>query len=220
MTPPDARRLYRDLVDELTPAAEHNRFVDRLESGATPRERLGRLAGEQLHILHSDRRSFALAASRFGPPAGPLFLDLGAGEGRALELLSTFAAALGLCESDLHGIEPSAGAQSYPHHLAWLALYGGRSEILTALLVNFGFWGSYCARTAKALRRDYGFTGDDVEFFAFFADLPAGFEGTALSLIQSGLDDGEDPRVAARAARHMQSYEMSFWDSLLDGTDG
>lgn len=217
MTPPDARRLYRDIVDELTPAADRNRFVDLLDTGEAPRDRLTRIAGEQYHILRSDRRSFALAASRFGePPAGPLFLDLAAGEGQALGLLSTFAAAIGLDEDDLRASETSGQAQAYPHHVAWLALYGARSEILTALLVNFGFWGSYCDRTARALQRHYGLTGGDVEFFTFFSTLPPGFEEAALAIIESGLHDGEDPQVAARAARHMQTYEMSFWDSFLD----
>lgn len=217
MTRPDAPRLYQDLVDELGPGARRNRFVDLLEAGDAPRDRLSRVAGEQHHILTSDRRSFALAASRFAtPPAGPLFLDLSAGEGEALNLLLGFAAALGLHEDDLRRAETSGRAQAYPHHMAWLAMYGARSELLTAMLVNFGFWGTYCARTAHALRERYGFADDDVEFFTFFSALPPGFEETALAIIQSGLDDGEDPRVAARAARHMQTYEMSFWDSFLD----
>lgn len=217
MTRPDARRLYRDVVDELTPAAERNRFVELLCDGKAPRDRLSRIAGEQFRILRSDRRSFALAASRFAePPAGPLFLDLAAGEGQALKLLSGFASELGLTETELAASDSSAKAQSYPHHVAWLAGYGAVSEIVTAMLVNFGFWGSYCARTAGALREHYGITEAGLEFFTFFATLPPGFEDTALTVIQSGLDHGEDPQAAVLAARHMQSYEMSFWDSFLD----
>lgn len=220
MTRTDARSLYREIVEELTPAAGRNRFVDLLEAGSAPRDRLTRIAGEQYHILRSDRRSFALAASRFAePPAGPLFLDLAAGEGQALTLLLRFAAVLGLDENELRASEPSARAQVYPHHVAWLALYGAASEVLMAMLVNFGFWGSYCARTAEALRRHYGVTDDDAEFFTFFASLPPGFEETALTVIQSGFDEGEDPLAAVWAARRMQTYEMSFWDSFVEASD-
>lgn len=84
------------------------------------------------------------------------------------------------------------------------------------MLVNFGFWGSYCAHTADALGEHYGITEAGLAFFRFFATLPPGFEDTALSVIQSGLDHGDDPQAAVLAARHMQSYEMSFWDSFLD----
>ncbi len=72
-------QLVSDLIgrvrEEVSAAASRNRFVDLLEAGGVPRERLTWLAGEQFRIVGSDRRSFALLAARFpDPPAGDMFL--------------------------------------------------------------------------------------------------------------------------------------------------
>jgi hypothetical protein len=81
-------------VREEVSAPGRNRFVDLLEAGGVPRERLTWLAGEQFRIVGSDQRSFALLAARFPePPAGEMFLSLAQGELHALRLLSDFAAA-------------------------------------------------------------------------------------------------------------------------------
>ncbi len=74
-------QLASDLIgcvrEELSARASRNRFVDLLEAGGVPRDRLTWLAGEQFRIIGSDRRSFALLAARFpGPPAGEMFLSL------------------------------------------------------------------------------------------------------------------------------------------------
>src|SRR5690349_15692390 len=62
---------------EISARAVPNRFVDLLEAGGVPRERLTWLAGEQFRIVGSDQRSFALLAARFpDPPAGEMFLSL------------------------------------------------------------------------------------------------------------------------------------------------
>jgi acetyl esterase/lipase len=93
--------------------ASRNRFVDLLEAGGVPRERLTWLAGEQFGIVGSDQRSFALLAARFpDPPAGEMFLSLAQGELQALRLLSDFAGALEWRERDLRAYEPRPLAQA------------------------------------------------------------------------------------------------------------
>ena len=112
-------QLGSDLIgrvrEELSARVSRNRFVDLLEAGGVPRERLTWLAGEQFRIVSSDQRSFALLAARFpDPPAGEMFLSLAQGELQALRLLSDFAAALGWRERDLRAYEPRPLAQAYP----------------------------------------------------------------------------------------------------------
>ncbi|WP_371494145.1 transcriptional regulator [Kitasatospora sp. NBC_00374] len=215
MDRPRAQDLYEQAVTELAPAAARNRLVELVESGDAPLAALRGIAGEEYRIVRSDRRSFALMAARFGDrePAAGLFLGLAGGEARALELLTGYAAALGLDAAALAAYEPRPAAQSYAHHLAWLGQFGTRSEIALALLANFGFWGGYCARLAAALPRHYGLTEAEAAFFAYFAELPPGFEQGALAVLQEGLDAGEDPGAARLAARTMQAYEGAFWDS-------
>lgn len=223
-----ARELCARARRELASAAADNPFLDLVEAGEAPRDRLVRLAVEESRIVRSDRRSFALAASRFGADdeAAALLLSLAQGEARALELLERFRAAFGPVAAppsetaggrapEVPAWRPSAAAQAYPHHLAWLAAFGTRSELALALLVNFGFWGGYCARLAEALPGRYGLDVREVEFFAFFATLPPGFEEQAERLLQAGLDAGEDPGTALDAARMMQAYEAAVWQSLV-----
>lgn len=211
-----ARDLVRRARDENPPTG--NRFVDLLERGEIPRERLVWLAGEQRHIVASDRRSFALSAARFPEsPAGDLFLDLANGEGEALKLLAGFAAALGTDDAALAAYEPRPLAQAYPAYLAWSALWGTRSGLALAMLANLEEWGGYCGRTAGALVGRYGMDEDAVTFFRYFAAPPDGFEDRATAVIAQGLAAGEDPRTALRAARTLHAYEGLFWTALAEG---
>ncbi|GAA4151180.1 hypothetical protein GCM10022416_48190 [Actinomadura keratinilytica] len=212
----DAAELVQAVRKET--AASGNRFLDLLESGDVPRERLVRLAGEQYRILGSDRRSFALLASRYPePPAGDMFLSLAQGEGRALELLRDFAAALELSETDLTAYEPRPPAQTYPAYVAQRAAFGTAAEVALAMLANLEEWGAYCGRAADALTRRYGFDEDAVGFFRFFAEPPPGFGEQAAAVVAAGLEAGEDPADMARAARLLHAYEKAFWDALADG---
>ncbi len=215
-------QLASDLIgrvrEEVSAGASRNRFVDLLEAGGVPRDRLTWLAGEQFRIVGSDQRSFALLAARFpDPPAGEMFLSLAQGELHALRLLSDFAAALGWQERDLRAYQPQPMAQAYPAYLAWSALFGTCSGVALAMLANLEEWGGYCGRAAEALVTRYGLSERAVGFFRFFSGPPPGFTEQAASVVAAGLAAGEDPREAAQAALALHAYEIAFWDALADG---
>ncbi|MGI5169165.1 hypothetical protein ACQEU3_32930 [Spirillospora sp. CA-253888] len=217
MTGHDASGLIAEARRETAGAARPNRFLDLLEAGQMPRKILIRLAGEEYRIVGSDRRSFALLASRYpDTPAGDAFLGLAQGEGRALALLLDFAAALGASEKDLNRHEPHPGAQAYPAYLAQRAAFGTAAEVTLAMLANLEEWGAYCGRTAGALREHHGLDETAVAFFRFFAEPVPGFEEQATEVIAAGLAAGEDPRAVLRAARLLHAYEAMFWDSLVE----
>jgi TENA/THI-4/PQQC family len=204
--------------EQVSARASQNRFVDLLEAGNLPRERLTWLAGEQFRIVGSDQRSFALLAARFpDPPAGELFLSLAQGELHVLRLLSDFAAALGWGERDLRSYEPRPLAQAYPAYLAWSALFGTCSGIALAMLANLEEWGGYCGRIAQALVARYDLTEQAVGFFRFFAEPAPGFAEQATSVVAAGLAAGEDPQEAIQAALALHAYEIAFWDALAEG---
>jgi TENA/THI-4/PQQC family len=204
--------------EQVSVRTSRNRFVDLLEAGGVPRERLTWLAGEQFRIVGSDRRSFAVLAARFpDPPAGEMFLSLAQGELHALRLLSDFAGALGWGERDLRSYEPRPLAQAYPAYLAWSALFGTCSGIALAMLANLEEWGGYCGRIAQALVARYDLTERAVGFFRFFAEPAPGFAGQATSVVAAGLAAGEDPQEAMLAALALHAYETAFWDTLADG---
>jgi hypothetical protein len=215
-------QLASDLIgrvrEEVAARAGRNRFVDLLEAGGVPRERLTWLAGEQFRIVGSDQRSFALLAARFpDPPAGEMFLSLAQGELHALRLLSDFAAALGWGERELRAYEPRPMAQAYPAYLAWSALFGTCSGVALAMLANLQEWGGYCGRVAEGLLTRYDLAEQAVGFCRFFAGPPPGFTGQATSVVAAGLAAGEDPQEAVRTALALHAYEIAFWDVLADG---
>ena len=214
--------LASDLVgrvrEQVAAGANRNRFVDLLEAGDVPRDRLTWLAGEQFRIVGSDQRSFALLAARFpDPPAGELFLSLAQSELQALRLLADFAAELGWGEQELRAYEPRPLAQAYPAYLAWSALFGTCSGVALAMLANLEEWGGYCGRIAEALVTCYDLSERAAGFFRFFTTPPPGFTEQATSVVAAGLAAGEDPQEAVRAARALHAYEIAFWDALADG---
>jgi hypothetical protein len=215
-------RLSSDLIgrvrEQVSAGAGQNRFVELLEAGDVPRERLRWLAGEQFRIVGSDQRSFALLAARFpDPPAGEMFLSLAQGELHALRLLAGFAAALGWGERELRGYEPRPLAQAYPAYLAWSALFGTCSGVALAMLANLEEWGGYCGRAAEALVTRYDLSERAVGFFRFFAAPAPVFTEQAMSVVAAGLAAGEDQQEAVRAALTLHAYETAFWDTLADG---
>jgi hypothetical protein len=218
MTGQPASDLIGRVREEISGRTSRNRFVDLLEAGRVPPERLTWLAGEQFRIVGSDQRSFALLAARFPqPPAGEMFLSLAQGELNALRLLSDFAAALGWDERDLRTYEPRPLAQAYPAYLAWSALFGTSSGVTLAMLANLEEWGGYCGRVAEALLARYDLSEQAVGFFRLFAASMPGFTEQATSVVAAGLAAGEDPQEAARAALALHAYEIAFWDTLADG---
>ena len=217
---PLASVLLGRVREEVSARLGRNRFVDLLEAGRVPQERLTWLAGEQFRIVGSDQRSFALLAARFPePPAGEMFLSLAQGELHALRLLSDFAAALGWSEGDLRAYEPRPLAQAYPAFLAWSALFGTCSGVALAMLANLEEWGGYCGRVAEALLTRYDLPEQAVGFFRFFAGPAPGFTEQATAVIAAGLATGEDAQEAVRAALALHAYEIAFWDALADGLD-
>ncbi|MCM6778079.1 hypothetical protein NDR87_31820 [Nocardia sp. CDC159] len=208
-----ATELVERARAEIVPGP--NRFLDLLDSGRMPRERLKALAGEQFHILRSDLRSFAHFVTRFpDPPAGDFFLGLAGGESAALRLLPLFGAAVGMSQADLRGYRPRPMAQAYPAFVAQRALTGGLSGMALAMLANLDEWGGYCARTANALVSQYDLGEDEVDFFRFFATTPPGFAEQAAAVVAQGLRAGEDAEQALHDARMLHAYESAFWESL------
>jgi hypothetical protein len=208
-----------DMVrSDLAPAEGGNLLVPLVAAGRLPRERIAWLAAEEYRICRSDRRSFLHLAARFPePPAGDFFVGLAQGETIAAGKLTGLAAALGWSAGDLESYQPKPGCQAYAHYLAWMALNGGRSDVVIALVANFAAWGRYCAAVAGGLRKHYGLGDDAVAFFDFFAEPAPGFEQQCLAAVQASAGPGKPPESARRMARMVQAYEISFWNTLAEG---
>ncbi|MFV2115963.1 hypothetical protein ACLQ22_03690 [Micromonospora sp. DT178] len=194
---------------ELAP----NRFLELLERGEVPVDRLRALAGELYHLVSSDRSSFAFLAARFPEP---LFLAMAGAEEEALGLLPAFAAAVGLGEKELRAHEPRPLAQAYPAFIVRTAVFGPRSAIPLALLVNVEESGGFYARVADALQARYGFPDEAVAHFRYFAETPDEVLEQAAGVVSAGLSAGDDPVEALRAARMVHAYEAVFWATMAE----
>ncbi|MFQ5932950.1 MAG: transcriptional regulator [Nitrospiraceae bacterium] len=213
-------RIRRDLEKVNRQLLKHS-YVESIEQGKIPREKLRPFAGEQYAIIRSDLRSVAHLVTRFGSsPSRDFFLGILEGEKAALEALHYFARALGLGETDLDLYEPIPGAHAYTAYMAWLALYGSEAQVAAGYLVNFPAWGMNCGRLSRALKDRFEMNEEQVRFFDLFAVPPPTFEAHASAVIQHGLDRGEDPRLIGRAARLLQAYELMYWDALHHASVG
>ncbi|GAB1511600.1 thiaminase II/PqqC family protein [Actinophytocola sp. KF-1] len=203
---------------EIAKQATGNRFVDLLEAGAVPEERLRWLAAELTRLVASDQRSQALLASRFpAPPAGDLFLTLAQGEAEALRLLGDFTSAVGMGPAELASYEPLPLAAAYPAYLTQVAVQGSSSAMALALLANVDESGGTYARVAAALRARYGLSEKAVGHFLFFAETPRELLDQAGEVLAAGLANGDDADEAVRTARIVAGLETAFWDALAEG---
>ena len=214
----DVDVLVEEVGRELAPlesAIRSHAFLARLEAGEVAEERLRAFACEQYRVLGSDRRSFAWLAARYPEdPSGEFFLAMATGEGEALALLESFAAALGLGGDDLRAYEPRPGCQAYSAFVAWLALNGSRLDVALSFLVNLGAWGANCARMGRALQDPYQLPGEALGFFDFFASPSPVLADEIAAVAAAGLEGGDSPARARGAARLLQAYELAFWDAL------
>jgi len=102
-------------------------------------------------------------------------------------------------------------SQAYTAFVAWLALGGSRADLALAFLANLDAWGRNCGRLAELLDGRC-----DTSFFDSFAEPPPGFEEQALAVADQGLESGDSPEGARRAARLLEAHELLFWDTLAD----
>jgi thiaminase len=206
--------LRRDLAEVEERIIAHP-WLAELEAGRLPASALRVFAGEQLHIIPSDLRSFEMLGQRFpGEPAHGYAASMLAGERAALGALDRFANAVGLDSSARESYEPVPGCQAYPSYVARLSRDGTAAEVAGAFLVNLAAWGNCCARMAEALTSVYRLTADDCAFFVGFAGPVTELERTSLEVIDAGLAEGAEPARIARAARLLQAYELLYWTSL------
>src|SRR5918992_2068474 len=205
----------RSRLADVEQTIRSHRFLEALAQRRLPEEHLRALASEQWTIIASDRRAFAMLASRFPSHlAGDFFLSMAQGEGQALSLLRSYAAWVGLDEGALDAYEPRAGCQAYTAYVSWLGLNGSRAEVALAFGANLTAWGDNCGRVAEALRQRYGAPEEAVAFFDFFATPPGGFETRIVAVVDEGFAAGGTPGPARRPPPVLPAPEPRFWDTL------
>ncbi len=220
----EALKLVEMVREELQPLSArilNHPYFRALEAGQVTREHLRLFAAQQTHIIGSDLRSVALMVARaHSERSRAFFLELLEGERAALKALDLFIAALARAPVSFSTDAPLPGAFAYCACVAWLSLYASEAECAGALLINLPVWGTNCGRMAEALRSQYGLSGADVAFFTLFSIAPPGFEDRAAAVVAEGLGRGIDPKAIRRAASLLQGYELLFWDTMAQASEG
>lgn len=212
--------LLASVRAELSPGEGHNRFVELIAAGRLPLDRVKNLVCEEYVIGEADRRSFSTLAARFpSSPAADFFLYLAASETPGRVGLLRLADCLGLSIDEIRAYEPLPGCQTYSAYLSQLALGGSQVDVALSLVANLDAFGEACGATARALEAHYGISAEAASFFRLFGEPNPEFEDLAMSVVEDGIVDGQLPSSARTAARLLQTYELSFWNTLAEGVD-
>jgi hypothetical protein len=190
-------------------------WVAAAEAGDLTREDLGLFGREQVHIIGSDRASFAIRAGRAREEKDVAFFSGSVEfEGTALEMLKPYLRECPPSPEATAGEGPLPGTFAYAAFVAWMADRVTDAEYVGAFLINLPVWGANCGRLAAALRERYGLDDDACAFFDLFAGSSPEWEEKALDVIERGIAGGVDPAGIARCARLLQGYELMYWDTL------
>ena len=204
----------REELQEVNKRVEKHPMLLEAERGVLPVEAIRRFVENQYYIVHHDIRSLSLMVCRAGDELEVRYLNgLLQGDVVAFEELKKLGAEVGAPPRELHRLNILPAAVSYTHYLAWLALYGNTGEQVFAIIVNLPVWGAACARLGRALRERYGVRSTG--FLDTFANLPSWVEENGAEIVSRYLpSSAERMRMAARL---IQSYEESFWNSVYRG---
>ncbi|MEM2237612.1 MAG: hypothetical protein QXR26_04555 [Candidatus Caldarchaeum sp.] len=204
----------REELRELNRRVEEHPFLTEAEKGILPKERLKLFVENQYYIVYHDLRSLALMVTRASnPDEAEYFSKLQQGDLMAFQQLVKLGDELGVPFKGLSGLRILPAAVSYTHYLAWLGLYAGAAEQVTALTVNLPVWGRACGRLASSLVKNYNIKSTG--FLDAFTHPPAWVEEEGVRIIERYLPDAEER--ARSAARMIESYELSFWDAVYSG---
>lgn len=236
-------RLRQEPFNVATTAKlENHPFVQAAENGTLTLAQRRAFACEQLAIQQSDAASFGHLAGNIGfcPPSltqatmpdpiskvgddstvPNLFYFLLGGELYASKLLLEHAKSLGFeTEEAIQAHAPrSALAQAYPSYWARLALQGQAGPAAAACAVNFPAWGDMCRKLHECLASNeelYGYSGRDdpgLAFIGFFAAPIDNLDEMAASIMKQESVSYQD---LLEAVRHLQEYEILFWDAVFE----
>jgi thiaminase len=212
-----ASNFLQNLRQQLSKENEkilNHKFVKDTEDGTLSVEKLKLFATQQYYTVNHDLRSLAaMLSGSTNDDEVDFFRMLVDGDREALKKLILISTELGLREVDLDSAVVLGGAASYTHYLAWLASYANAGEQATALTVNLPVWGSNCRRLGNALRNQYGLK--ETGFFELFSGPTEAIEAPAVKIMDNYLE--RHSSGMERCARLIQTYELSFWDTVYQG---
>lgn len=215
-----ARHLLAEMRRELAATAGDNAFVELVVAGRATQDALHRYANEEQLIFTSDWGSYLSLAGRCTTPdTRQFFMGLALGEAMGLTGLATLSAALGVDEDSPRAHQPAPLCQAYPAYTAWLALNADPADVVAALLANFPGWSGTFAALAGALRKHHGLDDQACAFLDSLSAPNAQLEEQGIGILEQRLATGWVPDTARHYARFLRTYDLLFWNSLVDTSE-
>lgn len=129
-------------------------------------------------------------------------------------LLIRFGEALGLTRSDFDLVEPLAGCMALTNFFYWMLAYGSPGEKLAAVSASEDIFIQICAQVAPALKKHYGLSDAQVEFFSAH-DAIGERVGPLDEMLLKRYDTLQERRRITRAVRLSHEFELMFYDTII-----
>ncbi|WP_018656863.1 hypothetical protein [Actinomadura flavalba] len=206
-----ARAVAEELASARAPRPAGNDFLVRLGEDRVTADDLRRLVRAETASAAGELSAYAAMAVRYPHPVFPALLDMAY---RAVPRIAACARATGLDADRLARPPTRFSAYAYPAYLSWLALNAGRAGIGAAIYADLDGYYADGLLVAEGLRASGAkVPGELVDYYS--APVPDGLCEGSLSLLQEGLDAGDDAADALRLGRMMQKSLDGFWRSAL-----
>ncbi|MEV4342363.1 hypothetical protein [Streptomyces sp. NPDC049590] len=211
-----------ELVDELAVKRQQhpmaNPFLDLARDGSLTREHMRRLVCVEAQLHHAELPGYGLMLSHFPHrPAAGLYLGLSQVAYEAGPRLNAVGEALGLPGEDrAKWMRPSdRKAYSFNGMLSWLAVQGSQAVTALAAYTDMHLYFPACKEIVAQIRKHR--VDAPEEFTSYFESDPTEeLRQLALTVVQDGLDNGDDPREAVFMARLLEEFTGELWASAAE----
>jgi len=193
-------------------------FINGLETGKLPLEKLRFYVKQDYIFLVEFARCFTIAASRRSDPKQMEALIRLSYEviDSELPLQRRFARAIGLGAEELESAHPHPTCSAYADYLFRVAALGSPAEFASAVCPCTWTYLDLATRIGKALMNNYGLKAEDVEWWTAYAS-PEYFKVLEdLKSMISSASGVEIERVRQYFVRSSEFEEM-FWDMAYAG---
>lgn len=130
--------------------------------------------------------------------------------------LIRFGEALGLSRADFENVAPLAGCMALTNFFFWILSCGTLGERLAGVGASEDIFVQICARVRPSLRRNYGLSAADVEFFTIHDEIGGSLSPIDNLLLSRFEKMPEERPLIIRALRLSLEYELMFYDTVMN----
>lgn len=186
-----------------------------IEQGTVTREQLRCFALQDWWLVREAYRLDALAiASAPDLETQELLISKLQAKVGGQQHLWRFGAAFGLTRADFDAVEPLAGCMALTNFFYWMLAYGSPAEKLASVSASEDIFIQICLRIAPALRRNYGLSAAEVQFFTAHEEI-----GERVTPVDEALltryQSLAERRLITRAVRLSHEFELLFYDTVM-----